>query len=267
MNLNLTNSEPVQPRVLVVFSSDPRVEAQRKGLGNSVAETSAIYRALLQHLLSTVTIARQQVDFDLLVVSDASDAENIRNAAELFADVPAYQFVPHRGNCFADKFSHALKTTFERGYRQVIIIGNDCPDITPALLCRSFAQLTHNDVVLGPARDGGFYLLGLTYYDDRLLNDIPWCSNAVRARLIGNISRLGFLLHLLPQQRDIDARRDLLNWLGSSGTAHTIRLRNTLQWMLFIRCFTCFYLPPFVRKSNAHKRIWQKPPPAEYPHA
>lgn len=267
MEVNSKNNKPIQPRALVVFSSDPAVEAQRKGLGNTVAETSAIYRALLQHLLNTVAAARQQLDFDLIVVSDASDAENIREAAELFPEVPAYQFVPHRGNCFADKFSHALQTTFERGYRQVIIIGNDCPDITPALLCRSFGQLAHSDVVLGPARDGGFYLLGLTRYDDRLLNAIPWCSSAVRARLIGNIRTLGFSLHLLPLQGDIDARRDLHNWLGSAGTAHTIRLRNTLQWMLLIRCFTCFYLPPFVRKSNTHKRIWQKPPPVQYSHA
>jgi hypothetical protein len=264
--MKLLRQKQVSRQALVIFSSDPAAEAQRKGLGNSVAETSAIYRALLLHLFDTVVSARKQQKFDLIVVSDASDADNIREAAEFFPEVPAYEFIPHRGNRFADKFSHALKATFARGYRQVIIIGNDCPDITPALLCQAFGQLAHSDVVLGPARDGGFYLLGLTRYDDRLLSDIPWCSSAVCARITCNIKNLGFSLHLLPVKGDIDARRDLHNWLGSAGTAHTIRLRNTLQWMLLVRCFTCFYLPPFIRKTNSRKRVWQKPPPAPHLH-
>lgn len=255
------------PRALIVFSSDPLIEAQRKGLGKSAAETRAIYRALLRHLLETAHTARQQLPFELVIVSDASDAGNIRKAFKQLPDAPGYTFLPHKGSHFAEKFSHALNATLAMGFQEVVIIGNDCPDLSAALLSESFRQLDTHDIVLGPARDGGFYLLGLRQFDESLLSGIRWCSGAVRAQLIGNIARLGLSLHLLPQQRDIDARSDLHNWLCSATAVQSLWLLNTLQWMLRIRCFTCFYLPPFLSKTNARKRIWQKPPPGVMQHS
>ncbi len=256
---HLPRNEP--RRALVLFTSDPGKEALRKKIGKTPGENRAIYQAFLRHLLHVALSARQTVPFDFVITSDATDERNIRQAFAVFPDAPGYMFLPHSGKCFAAKFPQALETTLKEGYDQAVIIGNDCLDLTPETLTAAFQSLDERDISLGPAKDGGFYLLGLKQFDAQLFENIQWCSDSVLAQVNANIRRLKKSVALLPLLKDIDNYRDLHRWLCTSQSGLNALLANTLRAYVALTFMTTIYLTPFLTKQHFRKRRWQMPPP------
>ena len=70
------------------------------------------------------------------------------------------------------------------GADRVVIIGADCPEVTASLLEDAFARLSTNDLVLGPASDGGYYLIGLRRPNAQLFTDISWSSDRVLEEML-----------------------------------------------------------------------------------
>lgn len=264
MNNPLPNNVfPASPprRALVIFTSHPVKEAQRKGLGKDLHQTQAIYRGFLQHLFSTALAATAKTPFDLLVASDSDDQSNIDRALAGVSDTASYQFIEHQGNNFQDKFSYALRSAFSLGYAQVTIIGNDCLDLTPEIFSQTFSALENHDGVIGPAEDGGFYLLGLKQLPDTLFENINWCCQSVFAQICANIDQLSLRFRQLSLLQDIDNLRDFNAWLQSP-TAISAQLKNYLLNLIFIRPPADYYYQPFLARFHRDKRYWQLPPPA-----
>jgi rSAM/selenodomain-associated transferase 1 len=111
---------------------------------------------------------------------------------------------------------HRLKAAFARAFAQgpgaVVAIGTDCPDLDAALLAEAFDRLEHYPLVLGPARDGGYYLIGLVEPQPQLFEGIPWSSAAVLATTVERAHQLGLVPTYLPQLSDIDRPEDLDRW-------------------------------------------------------
>jgi rSAM/selenodomain-associated transferase 1 len=103
----------------------------------------------------------------------------------------------------------AFEAAFEAGYRRVIIIGSDLPGLTAELLRDAFHRLDHHAVVLGPARDGGYYLLGLRQMVPSIFSDIPWSTGEVFAATTARLATLGITPALLPVLADVDVAADL----------------------------------------------------------
>lgn len=109
--------------------------------------------------------------------------------------------------CFA--MERALES-----YRHVILIGSDCIDLTPEDINLAREQLAAGrDVVLGPALDGGYYLIGLSGLHRRLFDGIEWGSDRVLQQTRRRISQLGLSLYELPERRDLDRPEDL-HWFN-----------------------------------------------------
>ena len=105
-------------------------------------------------------------------------------------------------------FSHA----FASGAHAAIIIGTDCPGLTEALLQEAFAALATHEVVIGPAEDGGYYLLGMReLYTDLFLNK-SWSTDSVLPHTLADADRLGLQVKQLPVLRDVDDATDLAAW-------------------------------------------------------
>ncbi len=94
----------------------------------------------------------------------------------------------------------------------MVLIGSDCPEITAQILSSAFSQLTDYDLVLGPARDGGYYLIGLTAPYPELFQDLPWGTAAVLANTQTRAAQLGLKTALLEPLTDIDRPEDLPGW-------------------------------------------------------
>ncbi len=93
-----------------------------------------------------------------------------------------------------------------------IIIGTDCPELSAGILHSAFEALRTHDLVLGPATDGGYYLIGLRRPVPDLFTGMAWSTGAVRAETVRRASALGLSIHLLPALADVDVPEDLGIW-------------------------------------------------------
>jgi rSAM/selenodomain-associated transferase 1 len=107
------------------------------------------------------------------------------------------------------RMEHAFDKSFASGFTSAILIGSDCPDISPEILAKSLELLRDNDLVLGPAHDGGYYLIGLRRPIPRLFRGIDWGSNRVleQTRLISSDLALSHVE--LKTLSDVDRPEDL----------------------------------------------------------
>lgn len=100
---------------------------------------------------------------------------------------------------------------FHLGFTQhahVIVIGSDCPELQPNLIEEAFVQITNTDVVIGPAKDGGYYLIGCKKMNPRLFSRISWGSDQVLKETVDRCEEEHLRYTLLPELQDVDTIED-----------------------------------------------------------
>jgi uncharacterized protein len=112
------------------------------------------------------------------------------------------------------RMTHAFKGAFDNGARNTIIAGSDIPDLSAAILHQAFDALNRNDLVLGPARDGGYYLMGLrrNAFDQavpKVFENMDWGTETVLADTLAAAERLNLKVALLKELTDIDRPEDV----------------------------------------------------------
>ncbi|MCL4177247.1 MAG: TIGR04283 family arsenosugar biosynthesis glycosyltransferase [Verrucomicrobia bacterium] len=110
------------------------------------------------------------------------------------------------------RIARGFDTAFASGNQQVVVIGTDSPELDPSLLAQAFGALEQSDLVLGPARDGGYYLIGLNRSAPGLFGGIPWGTEQVLSATLSCAARLGLRHALLPALDDVDRPTDLPVW-------------------------------------------------------
>jgi rSAM/selenodomain-associated transferase 1 len=136
-------------------------------------------------------------------------------------------FGPHAlaiqtGTGLGDRLSMALSERFFfHRTEKIVVIGVDDPSLTRELIDRAFALLESCEYVLGPATDGGYYLIGCRAlaYDPSVFQDIAWGTSAVLAATLARIAGLGRTVALLPEHYDIDTAADLERYMNEAGIA------------------------------------------------
>lgn len=112
-----------------------------------------------------------------------------------------------------------LARVFEQlcgGGRPVLAVGSDCPGLTVARILSAAAALGRVDLVLGPALDGGYYLIGLRRPRPELFRDVPWSTPQVLEVTRSRAEAAGLTVELLDPARDLDTPEDLYEWYASS---------------------------------------------------
>jgi hypothetical protein len=222
---------------LILFTLSPEAEGRRKSLGLGRPERAAdVFAALLDHLES-VCGALQDVD---LLIATPVPAEP--------AGIPGRNYLPQRGRSFGESLRLAVDDAFSLGYRRVVVIGNDSPEISRSYLENAFDALASSGpraAVLGPAKDGGYALLGLTTPCPEAFEAMPWGSSRVarltEARLVGS----GFAVETLSSLEDIDDRRGLTRFL----------MRSRLGWLAALaRRITNLLLPESTAERSAETK-------------
>ena len=105
-----------------------------------------------------------------------------------------------------------------QSHHQVLLIGTDCPDITKTLLEEAFIQLQNHDIVLGPATDGGYYLIGLRQVHNCLFAGIDWSTERVLSQTLQAAEGMNLSFSLLPEHNDIDLEDDWIRFLNRPGS-------------------------------------------------
>ena len=123
-----------------------------------------------------------------------------------------YCYSKQDGCDLGEKMSNAFKSAFNEGYRKVVIIGTDCPEISKNDLKQAFDFLEYADLVLGPAYDGGYYCIGLKSNQSEIFKGIDWGSHLVFDQTIKAAEILQLKTQMLPMHHDIDRPEDLALW-------------------------------------------------------
>jgi uncharacterized protein len=104
----------------------------------------------------------------------------------------------------------SFQKAFRQGWERVVLIGSDLPELTPAIVRESFERLSNHDLVLGPARDGGYYLIGLKANRPELFGNLMvWGTKEVLKTTLTTADQLGLRTALLAGLRDVDRPEDL----------------------------------------------------------
>jgi glycosyltransferase A (GT-A) superfamily protein (DUF2064 family) len=103
---------------------------------------------------------------------------------------------------------------FRGGARHVVLIGSDLPLLSAMDINDAFEALNKRDLVIGPALDGGYWLIGLNHSHGSLFSGIPWGSNQVLAATTDRAQILGLHPWLLKSRADIDQLQNLNPWFG-----------------------------------------------------
>lgn len=111
-----------------------------------------------------------------------------------------------------ERLAHAARMAFDAGAQRLAIIGTDCPALTADILQKALEALERCDLVLGPASDGGYYLIGLSRFHAELFESMPWSTDRLLAQTLKTAERIGLTVELLPVLDDVDLPEDLSVW-------------------------------------------------------
>ncbi len=120
-----------------------------------------------------------------------------------------YGYVKQGGGDLGERMKEAFAWSFQANLKKVMIIGIDCPDLTPAILQQGLEQLETHDLVLGPALDGGYYLIGAKQLIPELFKDIPWGTSEVLAKTKAIAAQCHLTTAFLAPLADVDRPEDL----------------------------------------------------------
>ncbi len=113
------------------------------------------------------------------------------------------------GDDLGTKMYQAFQVGFESGYKSICIIGTDCFELTQEIIEDAFSKLKSHDAVIGPASDGGYYLLGINALYPELFTNKSWSTNSVCEDTINNLKVLKLKHYTLPILNDVDEEKDL----------------------------------------------------------
>ncbi len=122
-----------------------------------------------------------------------------------------YKIFPQSGEDIGIKMANAFQETFRNGVEKAILIGTDIPDISDEILTAAFSELDRNDTVLGPSKDGGYYLVGFNKnsFSTEIFKEVNWSTATVLNETLDIIKGKKYRFHLLPELNDIDTDDDL----------------------------------------------------------
>ncbi|HEV8335595.1 MAG TPA: TIGR04282 family arsenosugar biosynthesis glycosyltransferase [Candidatus Polarisedimenticolia bacterium] len=163
-------------------------------------EALELHRALLADSLDLLNdVAARTSAAAALYLSEPGNLD-----AELSARQGAALLAAQQGLDLGERLAKAFEERFSAGSRQVVVLGSDSPHLPPERIVRAFDQLETHQVVVGPARDGGYYLMGATRLHPELFRAIPWGTAQVYRETVRRARQEGITLASLPAWDDVD---------------------------------------------------------------
>jgi rSAM/selenodomain-associated transferase 1 len=167
-------------------------------LAETVGDQKAleIYNALLAH---TVSVA---VDSHLPVMWFWAEPSNIVLSE-------TFNYHTQVGNNLGERMLYAFEFGFHSGFDEIVMIGTDCVELESSHLHLAMKSLESCDIVLGPAKDGGYYLVAMKKVHSEIFSGMPWSTDTLLSKTIDKCNSLALTFILLPELRDVDTIGDL----------------------------------------------------------
>ena len=185
--------------VLIVFVKNPELGKVKTRLAQGVGDQMAlrIYKALLEHTKKITLKAKAE---RLLFYSDHIAEEDGWSTADF------HKYLQSNGG-LGNRMSAAFAQAFKHG-SPVLIIGSDCAQMDISIIEKGIEQLAHHDFVVGPAEDGGYYLLGMRTFRPSVFENIEWSTENVLSSTLEIMNTNNWSYYMLPELSDIDYAED-----------------------------------------------------------
>lgn len=185
---------------------------------------SSLYRSFLLDKIEQVRTIRAIHPF--LSYTPEKEKDFFRNILP-----HGFELIQQVGEDLGEKLSNISKSLFHAGFKKVVILDSDTPNLPPGLIKEGIEGLDKFDVILGPCEDGGYYLIGMREHFPELFNGIPWSTSEVTRITLEKARNIGLSVSKLESWYDVDTGADLLRLkkdLGSS-SGKGFFCKNTLR--------------------------------------
>lgn len=197
----------MKKEVVLVFQKNEVLGKVKTRLAASVGEKQAL--EIYLQLLAKTYLALRDISFSITTYFAEFIPDNpIQSAENKLVQV---------GQDLGERMKNAFAENFESGMEKVVLIGTDCPSLEGIHLAQAFEALDQSDLVLGPARDGGYYLIGMNRRSDFLFEGIPWSTELVLSQTLALAAAQGLQTSLLPVLEDIDTLEDWERYCSQIG--------------------------------------------------
>lgn len=205
---------PSFPNRIVVFTRFPEPGTTKTRLIPILGSAGAaqLQLRMTQQVLKTCRgIAQQHAQVEIEIRHHGGSSQQLE---ETFG---TGTYRPQASGPLGERLHQAIETAFTEAACTVVVIGSDCPDLSADILETACYAVAQHDLVLGPARDGGYYLIGMRRPIPELFpKSMPWGTGKVQAITLALAAQQGLSVHLLPELTDIDIAEDLIPHRSSS---------------------------------------------------
>jgi uncharacterized protein len=185
---------------LLIFIKNPIKGKAKTRLAATLGDDKAllIYKELLKHTRQiTASVSAERYLFYSFFIDHQDDWSN----------QDFHKYLQIEGG-LGEKMKNGFETVFNHHHQKVLIVGSDCASLTQDIIENAFQLLDHHDFVIGPADDGGYYLIGMNAFEPTVFDNVAWSTETVLDETIENIHHLNKDYALLPTLSDIDVEAD-----------------------------------------------------------
>ena len=189
---------------VIIFVRNPELGKVKTRLAATVGDEEAlnIYALLLNH---TMQEAGKVAADKFVYYHQQITIDDIWNVNEFYKKLQT-------GESLGDKMKAAFDEIFKLGYNKIMIIGSDCLQLNSTIINAGFGLLDEHDTVIGPAKDGGYYLLGMKKNYGFLFDNKTWSTESVFDESMKDMQQHHLSTGLLPLLTDVDTEAD---WIES----------------------------------------------------
>lgn len=193
--------EQLKEDLLIIFVNNLLPGKVKTRLAKDIGNDQAlnIYKYLIAHTI--------EVTKDIDAAKEVYFSEFVENKEEWVSN--GFQVRLQKGNELGSKMKAAFEDSFKNGYKRVVLVGSDCLEINSQIIIEAFNKLKSTDTVIGPAEDGGFYLVGLSGLVKEIFEDKKWSTNSVLTDTVQTLTDKRVDYCLLKKLPDIDTVEDL----------------------------------------------------------
>ena len=210
MNPKLSTQHSVLSTALVIFAKAPIPGQVKTRLCPPLTadEAATLHGSFVLDTLerTKAAVGKLKLPFDRYLACSPSTTAVFFKIME---ERQGVKLIDQVGENLGARMKHAFETMFARGYQHVLIVGTDVPSLPLEHYQQALALLDTHDLILGPALDGGYYLIGLNKPMPALFENIPWSTDRVLSLTREKADGLGMRTALLSPWRDIDTIDDL----------------------------------------------------------
>jgi uncharacterized protein len=194
---------------LIIFTRYPTAGRVKTRLISALGERGAmlLYRRLVEYTLD------QSRNFEGSIEIRFTGG-NLKQMKSWLGE--QFYYREQKGMSLGERLTGAVAEAFSEEFKKVVVIGTDCPGLKIDHIDEAFRLLDGSELVIGPAVDGGYYLIGFSNYYPELFHDISWGSSEVYRQTIKAANRLNLKIAVLEKLDDIDRPADLASWLNLS---------------------------------------------------